>query len=132
MNEGGTGSIFGAYALWHYTKGLKELFGVFGNILWFVRHFFSISLLLKTLFTPWKRMGENYTSGLDIGAFASTLIVNSLMRIVGFASRAVVIFVGVLSYIFVLVMEALVLMLWILAPAVLMGSLILAVTFFVL
>jgi hypothetical protein len=121
-----------AYAKWHYGQGLLELFQVAGNFLWFVAHFFSFKLLFKTLFAPWKRLGERYAGGLDLEAFASSLIVNTLMRIVGFVTKIVVLAVGAVSYIAVFVFSFCILVIWVLAPAILLGSAILSVTFFIL
>ena len=124
-------SFFVAYVKWHYGQGLKEFFGVVRNFLWFVVHFFSFKLLLKTLFVPWKRLGENYEGGFDLGAFASSLIVNGLMRAVGFVTKILVLSVGVVSYILVLIFAFFIFVIWILAPLILVGSLVLAATFFV-
>ena len=125
-------SFFLAYAKWHYGHGLKELFGVAGNFLWFIIHFFSFKLLFKTLFAPWKRLGETYDGGFNLGAFASTLVVNNLMRAVGFVTKTLVLLVGVISYVLVSVFSFFIFIIWILAPAILLGSLILSATFFVI
>ena len=124
-------SFFWAYAKWHYGQGLRELFGVTQNFLWFVVNFFSFKLLFKTLFTPWKRLGENYEGGFDLSALASTLIVNSIMRIVGFVTKTLVLVVGLISYILVAIFAFFILIIWILAPAILLGSIVLSVTFFI-
>src|SRR3989344_4639896 len=124
-------SIFVAYVKWHYGRGLRELFFVAGNFLWFIIHFFSFKLLLKTLFAPWKRLGENYEGIFDFGAFASTVIVNGLMRTVGFVTKIIVLSVGVISYVLVLVFVFFLFLIWILAPFILIGSVILSATFFV-
>jgi len=126
-----TEPFFLAYVKWHYGQGLRELFGVAGNFLWFATNFFSFKLLFKTLFAPWKRMGEHYQGGLDFGAIASTLIVNSLMRLVGFVTKIIVLLVGLISCILVLVFSFFILVIWFLAPAILLGSIILSVTFFI-
>jgi hypothetical protein len=125
-------SFFAAYVKWHYGRGLRELFGVAGNFLWFISHFFSFKLLVKTLFAPWKRLGENYEGGLDLKAFASTLVVNTLMRIVGFITRTLVLFVGSVSYILASVFSFFIFAIWVLAPAILLGSAILSATFFII
>jgi len=124
-------SFFLAYAKWHYGQGLRELFGVSHNFLWFIFHFFSFKLLLKTLFAPWKRLGEHYKGGLDLGAFASTLVVNGLMRIVGLVTKVFVLSVGFVSLVLVLVFSFFIFIIWILAPIILLGSIILSVTFFI-
>lgn len=125
-------SLFWAYIKWHYGQGLRELFGVTGNFLWFVTNFFSFKLLLKTLFAPWKRLGEHYGGGLDLGAFASTLIINGLMRAVGFVTKTLVLLVGLISYILVLIFSLFISIIWLLAPVILLGSVILSATFFVI
>lgn len=121
-----------AYIRWHYGRGLKEFFGVAGNFLWFVVHFFSFKLLLKTWFAPWKRLGEHYSGGLDLEAFASSVIVNGLMRAVGFCTRTLVLSVGLISYILVLAFSLFIFVIWILAPIIVLGCALLSVTFFVL
>lgn len=128
----GKNPFFLAYVRWHYGRGLEELFGVSGNFFWFVSNFFSFKLLLKTLFAPWKRLGEPYEGGFDLGAFASALIVNSLMRAVGFVSKTLVLSVGLVSYILVLVFSFFIFIIWILAPVIILGSAVLSATFFVI
>ena len=67
----------------------------------------------------------------DFGAFASTMIVNGLMRAVGFVTKIIVLSVGIVSYILVLVFAFFLFLIWILAPFILIGSVILSATFFV-
>lgn len=124
-------SVFIAYLKWHYTKGLQELFGVSRNFLWFVAHFFSFKLLLRTLFSPWRRMGESYGNMLsNFESFASAFVVNSMMRVVGFCSKIVVIAFGLVTYSVVFVFSLFILVIWLLAPIVVMGSAVLSATFF--
>ena len=120
-----------AYVKWHYGEGLQEFFGVTKNFLWFVVHFFSFKLLFKTLFDPWKRLGEHYGGGLDLADLASTFIVNLLMRAVGFFTKTIVLLVGLVSYILVLIFSFFLCVIWIFAPVILLGCLALAATFFV-
>jgi hypothetical protein len=124
--------FFLAYIKWHYSQGLREFFGVTGNFLWFVANFFSFKLLLRTLFAPWRRLGEHYEGGLDLSAFASVIIVNSLMRIFGFFTKMIVLLIGFVAYLLVIIFSFFIFFIWLLAPAILLGSLILAVTFFIL
>lgn len=125
-------SLFLAYIKWHYGQGLRELFGVTHNFLWFISHFFSFKLLLKTWFAPWKRLGEHYQGGLNLSAFASTLVVNGLMRAFGFFTKTIVLLVGFITYILALVFAFFISIIWILAPAILLGSAVLSATFFIL
>src|SRR3989344_1970853 len=59
------------------------------NISAFVYQFFSVDMLLKTFFQPFKRMQEDYTRGFDPSGYAETFIVNAMMRVVGMVIRAV-------------------------------------------
>ncbi len=127
-----TDSVFWGYAKWHYGKGVREVVSVGGNFLLFISHFFSFGLLTRTLFAPWKRMGESYGEGFDLGRFAETFIVNSLMRAVGFVTRVIVLAIGFLLYVCVFVLCLALFLIWIFAPILLMASLILTVTFFVI
>jgi len=76
-------------------------------------------------------MGESYGEGLDLGRIAGAFIVNSLMRIVGFATRLIVLAIGAISYLSLFVFSVTLFLIWITAPFILMGSLILSATFFI-
>jgi hypothetical protein len=76
-------------------------------------------------------MGENYEGGFDLAAYASTFIVNTLMRVVGFLTKIVVLLIGLVSYILVLVFSFFLSVIWIFAPAIILGCIVLSATFFV-
>jgi DNA gyrase subunit B len=57
-------------------------------------------------------MGESYGEGLQFDKIFSALIVNMLMRIVGFVSRVVVIFVGLISYLIVFIFGLVIFLIW--------------------
>jgi len=122
--------FFLTYLKWHYGRGIRELFKVCGNFLWFVSNFFSFKLLFKTLFAPWKRLGEHYGSIFNFEEFASVFIVNSLMRLVGFCTKIVVIVFGFGVYILVLILSFLAFIFWLLAPILLIICAVLAFLFF--
>ena len=124
--------FFLAYVRWHYSQGLSELLEVARNILWFVAHFFSFKLLLSTLFNPWRRLGESYGQGFNLSAFASAFIVNTLMRVIGLATKLLVLGVGLAAYLSVALFFVALFLIWILAPLLLLGSAILSATFFVI
>lgn len=111
-------TLFSSYITWHYGTALSNIFSLWGTSIWFVLHFFSIPLLLKTLLSPWRRLQEEYKGGLDIENLFSHIIVNILMRLVGLFFRLVIIFIGVLFLIGVLAGGVMFFILWILAPIV--------------
>ncbi len=82
------------YIAWHYTRAIQNFITIFTNLVSFVFSYFSVVFLFKTLFSPFKRMSENYTGGLDFENFFSTIVINILMRIIGFVIRTVLILIG--------------------------------------
>ena len=106
-----------SYLMWHYTSAIKDFLKVSGNFVWFFYHFFSIPVLVETFFSPFKRMGEQYKKGFDIGAFLGTFVVNTLMRIVGVISRTLVIGVGIVTIILVVTLSLALFGVWLILPA---------------
>jgi hypothetical protein len=110
-----------AYVRWHYGRAIREYIGVAENILWFLWNVFSISLLSRTLLARFKRMGEPYKKGFDIGEFFSSLIVNIMMRLVGFVMRLSVIVVGLAVIMCSLALGLVVFICWLLLPIIVVG-----------
>ncbi|MBP9855697.1 MAG: hypothetical protein KBC48_00095 [Candidatus Pacebacteria bacterium] len=108
------------YVIWHYTAGLKAAGGLALNFIRFTANFFSLQLLLKTLFSPWRRLGEHYVSGLHPSEWLSTFLVNTLMRIVGAIIRLILIIVGLLMIMLTALGGLLMLIIWVLWPALIL------------
>ncbi len=115
--------ILSEYIVWHYSRAILDLVKIYGNLLWFIFNFFSIPLLFKTWFAPWRRLNENYPSFFDGWEFFSTLIINILMRLVGFFVRTVLLIIGLGVYLFLIVSFPVVMALWLLWPVVIIGIL---------
>ncbi|MCK9393332.1 hypothetical protein M0Q03_00835, partial [bacterium] len=65
-------SIFSAYFYWHYSERLKEIFLAMSNYVNFWVFFFSIKMVLKSLFLPWKRIESiPQKTGFDISIWAN-------------------------------------------------------------
>ncbi len=130
-NEYEESALLVTYAKWHYGRGLREFFGVVGNLLWFIGNFFSFKLFSETLFAPWKRFGEAYEGSLGFKKYAFKAITETPLRIAGLFVRVSVLIIGATSYFFVLGLSFFAFLIWILAPLVIIGSLVLSATFFV-
>ncbi len=104
------------YIHWHYGRGISDLFINLKNGFLFIPRFFSLSLLVRTLSEPWKRLNEAYHKGFDPGAFFSTIILNSLLRFVGFVIRGVTLLIGTLFLFLYTVCATIFFFLWIFFP----------------
>lgn len=104
------------YFVWHYSVALKALWHLWRNFLWFTIHFFSIPLLLRSLFAPWKRMTEPAGKGWDFEAIAGSIVIGFFSRLVGATLRLILIVLGSI----VLLLECIGLIVlycfWLLAP----------------
>ncbi len=105
-----------AYMEWHYTRAIRNLLAAISNVLTFLLNFFSIPILVGTLFTPWRRLGEERKEGFDLEDFATVVIVNTLMRVVGFVIRFITITVGLVVLTSALLVSGLLVVLWLLWP----------------
>lgn len=107
------------YIKWHYTQALFDLVNILKNFVWFFFEFFSIRLFFKTLFSPFHRLGETYRGGIDIENYFETIIVNTLMRFVGFFLRLTLIIIGFTAIIFTILFGIFFLFVWLLSPLLL-------------
>lgn len=104
------------YITWHYSQAILDLIGIVKNFIWFFYNFFSVPTLIKSLFQPFSRLGEAYKKGFDLSSWSETFIVNSLMRLVGFLLRSILIVLGAFLILFTCVVGILFLIAWIFAP----------------
>lgn len=107
-----------AYTLWHYTVALRQALTVWKNLIWYVAHVFSIGTLSRTLFSPWKRMQEEYGGGFDPEHFFEIVVANIMSRIVGVIIRLPIILTGIACTIFAVCCAALFYILWLLLPCI--------------
>lgn len=105
-----------AYIIWHYSEAPYYFFGVFSNIIWFLWNYFSIKILLQTLFSPWRRMINDEEGGNKIWKIFANLILNSLSRFIGFFMRAFTIILGLAIIFITIIGMILFYVLWIVLP----------------
>lgn len=105
-----------SYIKWHYSRAYLEIMAHTRNAVSFFYHFFAIGALWKNLFSPWRMLGERYKKGINIEAFFETLVVNTLMRFVGFLVRIVFIVIGLISILISFIIGAAVFVGWTFLP----------------
>jgi len=108
--------IFAKWIIWHYFESLKFLLKVFKNYLIFNFNYFSIPLLLKTLFSHWRRYVESYGRGFDPKRYFWAFSSNMISRVLGAIIRIITILIGLVFELFIFLAGVLILLLWILLP----------------
>jgi hypothetical protein len=116
--------FFFSYMKWHYTKAIQDLVRIVFNFVWFFYELFSITIFLKTFFSPFRRLGEGYGNMLNLSLLFQTFILNTLMRFVGVLLRSVFILLGCFFIIFSIAVGTAFLVAWVLTPLLLLFLLI--------
>lgn len=114
--------IITAWLQWHFLQMPKFLFKVWGNYFSYVTDFFSVPLLLKTLFSPWRRYQWSYPKNFDIQEFFLSFFSNIISRFLGAIVRTVLIIFGFLAQLMFILMGGIMLILWILFPLVILSG----------
>ena len=115
--------------LWQFYEMPKFLFSVWRNYLLFGLDYFSIPLLVKTLFSPWRRYNWVYPKAFDIKEFFNTLISNIFSRILGAMCRIVLIVFGIVVQILIFLIGIIAIVLWLLIPFIIIVSILFLITY---
>jgi len=117
----GTLQVFLRYLKWHYSKAIVSSFLLWQTLLIFLFNFFSIKTLLGNFFTPWKRMYERYPKWYEFKEYFSSLVINTMMRIVGIIIRFFTVTFGLICILIFIVLFPAALILWLLLPFIIVG-----------
>jgi len=117
-------NLLGQYLIWHFCDVPRNILHAWRNFLLFNLDYFSIPLLIKTLFSPWRRYAQSYGKGLNIGRYFEAFVFNMMSRLIGAILRFFLILVGLLVEIFIFFIGAGILLIWLLLPLLLIGGLI--------
>ncbi len=74
---------------WHYLNGWRWYWGAVVLKLRQIFHFFSFSILIRTLFKPWKRLTGDYEGGFDVAKFFEKISFNIISSTIGLVVRIV-------------------------------------------
>ncbi len=118
--------LFVSLFKWWYSDGLRQRARLMSSRLDGIIDYFSIDLLAKTLFQPFRQDSTGSIDGsLDVKlhAFAD----NMISRILGALIRTVILLFGLITIAFYTVMVLLSLVLWVVLPLVPLAGIILTV-----
>lgn len=103
-------------AYWHFGSALKQILIAWKNFLVFNFRYFSITLLLKTLFSHWRKYKTSYGRGFDAKTYARAFLENMISRILGAIIRIVIIIFGLIIEILIFFVGIFVFLFWLLMP----------------
>ena len=112
---------------WYYGRAVKDVLAGWRNFVIFVSEYFSIPLLFKTLFSPWKRDITKKPRGLDFKKLFEYLTYNLISRGVGFFVRFVTILIGIIFLLLTAVAGAVLFIIWLVLPLIILGLFVMAI-----
>lgn len=99
---------------WWYTKGWFSFGKKVIDRIGYLIQVFSIPILLKTLFAPWKRITTN--PGKSIAEKLRALLDNLVSRIIGFLTRTIVIITSIIIILITAIVGLILFIIWPLLP----------------
>ncbi|MEK7585359.1 MAG: hypothetical protein AAB455_02520 [Patescibacteria group bacterium] len=105
-----------SYLGWHYGLALVAWWRIYRDLLWFVYNFFSLPIIFRTLLAPWRRLGESYPKGFSPEVVAETIVINTLMRLVGVVFRLGFLIFALPVIVIVFLLGLVALIFWLAAP----------------
>lgn len=109
------------YINWHYTRGISELSKNLFNFIVFEFNFFSVKDLFLTLFAPFQRLKEDYgSSAIEFEKILSALVVNIIMRIIGFIVRSFILLAAFFCIGFSIILFPIAILAWLVLPVILL------------
>ncbi|MEO8691795.1 MAG: hypothetical protein ABI397_03370 [Candidatus Saccharimonas sp.] len=100
---------------WWYTTGWVRCFREAGGKLLGIYDYFSIDLLLRTLFSPFRQISAGKING-PIGVQLRNLVDKLLSRVIGAVMRTLVIVIGSVTLLISSILQMLKLVVWPLVP----------------
>ena len=104
---------------WQFLEVPKGLLLAWKNFLLFGFSYFSVPLLFKTWFSPWRRYTVSYGRGFDLGRWSEAFLSNLVFRILGAIVRTIFIGMGLVAEVFILFFGLSLFLIWLLLPFIL-------------
>ena len=104
------------FIFWYFIEKPKIFLKTGRNFFLFSLKYFSITLLLKTLFSYWHSYRWSYGKGFDTKIYIEAFFSNSISRIIGAIIRFSLIILGLIVQVLITLMTTIVIMLWLSLP----------------
>lgn len=103
---------------WHYLDAPKNILKAWRNFLLFNLNYFSVSLLLKTFLSHWRRYKWSYGRGFDPARYLEAFFSNLISRILGAVIRSILIILGFITEVFIFFFGLAILLCWLVVPII--------------
>lgn len=107
-----SGNLLAWWFSWYFLETPRALLRIAGNFLRFGLNYFSVPLLVRTLFTPWRQYLWKYPRGFDLREYSQVFFSNLISRFLGALARVFLMVLAVVTEIFLLVAGFLIFFLW--------------------
>lgn len=115
-------NIISQWISWQFFDAPRNILGAWKNFFKFILNYFSVGLLLKTFFSPWRRIQVSYGKGFDIGRYLSAFSSNLIFRLLGAIVRSFLILVALLIELLIIALGIIVVLGWFLLPLLLIAG----------
>lgn len=112
-------NILRQFLEWYLYDQPRFILKAWKNFLCFNMEYFSIPLLLKTFFSPWRRYTWSYGRGFSFKRYLDAFVSNAIFRGLGAVVRFFLIVVGIFLEIIILFAGIIVIITWFLWPLIL-------------
>jgi len=109
-------NIFIKYLVWHFFDTPKGILRAWQNCLEFNLNHWSVPLLFKTWFSPWRRYKYSYGKGFSFSKYFEVFTFNMTSRVIGAIMRSVLIILGSLAEVLVFLLGSIVFLTWLILP----------------
>ncbi len=110
--------------IWQFRDVPKNILKAWRNFLGFNLQYFSIPLLLKTLFSYWRNYQMSYGRGFDFKRYFEAFTLNIMSRVLGAVIRLILMSIGIIVEVFIFFAGLIVFLFWIFLPVILIVGLI--------
>jgi len=118
------GNIFLQFLEWEFADAPRFILSAWKNYLIFGLDYFSLPILLKTFFSPWKKYHSRYVSIFKVWENIETFVLNAMSRIIGAIIRTIFIILGIVFEVLIAISGFLVFLGWLVLPFLLIFCLI--------
>lgn len=105
--------IFG----WWYSKGIRDFFDYLFAFLVKITDIFSVKLLFRTYFSPWKRDLVS-SEGLPLNGIIQVALSNLVSRLIGFLIKTVILFIYLIVLAIFVVLSLFLIFVWLFLPLI--------------